>query len=69
MEDVATTDGTQTRLRSTQTMDGEDWIDAFDDYISKQPTVTSTYVRTELDLYLEEPLLPRTQELDIIMWW
>jgi len=68
MEDVATTDGTQTRLRSTQTMDGEDWIDAFDDYISKQPTVTSTYVRTELDLYLEEPLLPRTQELDIIMW-
>ncbi|RLM80565.1 hypothetical protein C2845_PM12G14150 [Panicum miliaceum] len=24
---------------------------------------------TELDLYLEEPLLPRTQELDIIQWW
>jgi hypothetical protein len=31
--------------------------------------VTSTYVRTELDLYLEEPLLPRTQDLDIIQWW
>jgi hypothetical protein len=69
MENVATTVGTQSRLSSTQSMDGEDWIDTFDDYISKQPTVTSTYVRTELDLYLEEPLLPRTQELDIIMWW
>ena len=42
MEDVGTTDGTQTRLSNTQTMDEEDWIDAFDDYISKQPTVTST---------------------------
>ena len=61
MEDVATTDGTQSRLRSTQTMEDEDWIDTFDDYISKQPSVTSTYVRTELDLYLEEPLLPRTR--------
>jgi translation initiation factor 2 alpha subunit (eIF-2alpha) len=49
MENVATTVGTQSRLSSTQTMD-EDWIDTFDDYISKQPTVTSTYVRTELDL-------------------
>jgi hypothetical protein len=44
----------------------EDWMDTFDDYMSKQPDVTSTYVRTELDLYLEEPLLPRTQGLDII---
>jgi hypothetical protein len=69
LEDVATTNGTQTRLSTTQTMEDEDWIDTFDDYISKQPTVTSTYVRTELDLYLEEPLLPRTQELDIIQWW
>jgi translation initiation factor 2 alpha subunit (eIF-2alpha) len=49
MENVATTVGTQSTLSSTQTMD-EDWIDTFDDYISKQPTVTSTYVRTELDL-------------------
>ena len=69
MEDVATTDGAQTRPSAPSQMDDEDWIDTFDDYMSKQPAVTSTYVRTELDLYLEEPLLPRTQELDIIQWW
>ncbi|CAD6265090.1 unnamed protein product [Miscanthus lutarioriparius] len=68
MEAVATTDGAQTRP-SAPTMDNEDWMDTFDDYMSKQPAVTSTYVRRELDLYLEEPLLPRTQELDIIQWW
>ena len=69
MEDVATTNGAETRPSAPTQMDDEDWIDTFDDYMSKQPTVTSTYVRTELDLYLEEPLLPRTQELDIIQWW
>jgi len=26
-------------------------------------------LRTELELYLDEPTLPRTQELDIIHWW
>ena len=46
MEDVATTDGAETRLSAPSQMDDEDWIDTFDDYMSKQPTVTSTYVRT-----------------------
>jgi hypothetical protein len=76
IEDVATTDGTQTRPRAPTQMDDEDWMDTFDDYMSKQPAMTSTYVRTEatyvrteLDLYLEEPLMPRTQDLDIIQWW
>jgi hypothetical protein len=70
MEDSATTDGAQTRISGASTLVGdEDWIDTFDDYMSKQPSMTSTYVRTELDLYLEEPLLPRTQDLDIIQWW
>jgi len=69
MEDVATTDGAETRPSAPSQMDDEDWIDTFDDYMSKQPTVTSTYVRTELDLYLEEPLLPRTQDLDVIQSW
>jgi len=53
MEDVATTDDAQTRPSAPTQMDDEDWIDTFDDYMSKQPAVTSTYVRTELDLYLE----------------
>jgi hypothetical protein len=66
VEDVATTDGAQTRPRAPTLTDDEDWMDTFDDYMSKQHVVSSTYVRTELDLFLEEPLLPRTQDLDII---
>ncbi|CAA0812143.1 Zinc finger BED domain-containing protein DAYSLEEPER [Striga hermonthica] len=68
VEVVATTDGAQTRPRAPPQVDDEDWMDTFDDYMSKQPAVTSTYVRTELDLYFEEPLLPRTQDLDIVQW-
>ena len=37
--------------------------------MSSQPVVASSHVRTELDLYLDKPTLPRTQELDIINWW
>ncbi|WVZ89835.1 LOW QUALITY PROTEIN: hypothetical protein U9M48_036189 [Paspalum notatum var. saurae] len=71
MEGEATTDGAEPRTRSAAShmVDEEDWMDTFDDYMSKQPAATSTYVRMELDLYLEEPLLPRTQDLDIINWW
>ena len=39
-----------------------------DQYMMQQPIVSSQLC-TELDLYLEEPALPRTQEVDIITWW
>jgi hypothetical protein len=66
MEVSATTDRAQTRIACPPTMtEDEDWVDTFDDYMLKQPTVT--YV-LELDLYLQESLLPRTQDLDIIQW-
>ena len=41
----------------------------YDLYLSSRPTVPSSSIHTELDLYLEEASLPRTQELDIINWW
>ena len=41
----------------------------FDKFLSEEPEEHSTFLRTELDLYLEEPTLPRTQELDINNWW
>ncbi|XP_051222645.1 zinc finger BED domain-containing protein RICESLEEPER 2-like [Lolium perenne] len=41
----------------------------YDLYMSSRPTVPSSSIHTELDLYLEEACLPRTQELDIITWW
>ena len=38
--------------------------------MSSQPVVSASRVRTELDLYLEEPTIPITgEELDIISWW
>jgi hypothetical protein len=53
MEYVATTDGAQTKLSAPTEMVDEDQTETFDDYMSKQPAVTSTYVRTELGFYLE----------------
>ena len=44
-------------------------FDIFDQYMSSQPALCTSNVHTELDLYLDEPPLPRTQELDIINWW
>jgi len=35
IEDVATTDGAETRPRGPTQMDDEDWMDTFDDYMSK----------------------------------
>jgi hypothetical protein len=40
----------------------------FDKFLSEEPEEHLTFVWSELDLYLEEPTLPRTQELDIINW-
>ena len=44
-------------------------FDLFDEYMSSKPVASISQVRTELDLYLEEDPLSRTQELDIIGWW
>ena len=41
----------------------------FSAYMSSQPVVSASRVRTELDLYLEEANIPMTTELDIIGWW
>uniref|UniRef100_A0ACD5YLK8 Uncharacterized protein n=1 Tax=Avena sativa TaxID=4498 RepID=A0ACD5YLK8_AVESA len=41
----------------------------YDMYLSSHPNVPSASIHIELDLYLEEASLPRTQELDIINWW
>ena len=41
----------------------------YDQYLASHPTVPSSSIHTELDLYLEEACLPRTQELDIINCW
>jgi hypothetical protein len=70
MEGMATTDGVGTSNRNVVLNEGDDLMfGIFDKFLSEEPEEHSTFVRTELDLYLEEPTLPRTQELDIINWW
>lgn len=41
----------------------------FDKYMASEQTVPTSFVCTELDMYLEEDMLPRTLELDVIDWW
>jgi hypothetical protein len=44
-------------------------MELFTQYMSSQPVVSASLVRTELDIYLEEANIPVTgQELDIIGW-
>ena len=47
----------------------EEVFDIFEQYMSSQPTASSFLVHTELDMYFEEPVLPRTLDFDIINWW
>jgi hypothetical protein len=70
MEGMATTDALGAANRNVALNEGDDLMfGIFDKFLSEEPEESSTYLRTELDLYLEEPTLPRTQELDIISWW
>ncbi|KAL6653643.1 hypothetical protein ACP70R_008567 [Stipagrostis hirtigluma subsp. patula] len=70
LECVETTEGTSSHSGTAAMNEGDDLVnDIFDTYLSSQPVVTTSYVRTELDLYLEEELIPRKKELDIINWW
>ena len=44
-----------------------DALSKFDNY--KKKRARSSYVKLELDHYLEEKVLPRVVEFDILMWW
>jgi hypothetical protein len=70
MEGMATTDVAGAASRGYRAPnEGYDLMfGIFDKFLSEEPDC-SYFVRTELDLYLEEPTLPRTQELDLINWW
>ncbi|XP_047314683.1 zinc finger BED domain-containing protein DAYSLEEPER-like [Impatiens glandulifera] len=46
--------------------DGEEFSD-FDLYISE--ITSNQQIKTELHQYLEEPVLPRVQEFDVLVWW
>jgi hypothetical protein len=67
MEGMATTHGIRATHRNVVNNEGDDLVfDIFNKFLLEELEHCSTCVCTELDLYLEEPTLPRTQELDII---
>ncbi|CAL1406148.1 unnamed protein product [Linum trigynum] len=41
----------------------------FDRFVSQRKRARVTSVHTELDSYLNEEILPRSAEFDILMWW
>uniref|UniRef100_J3LQK7 HAT C-terminal dimerisation domain-containing protein n=1 Tax=Oryza brachyantha TaxID=4533 RepID=J3LQK7_ORYBR len=69
VEGVATSQGVNGASSSaTNTAPSDEVFDIFDQYMSGR-VVSSSQLRTELDLYLDEQPLPRTQDFDIISWW
>jgi hypothetical protein len=70
VEGIGTTDGVGAAGKSVVQNEGDDLVfGLFDKLLFEEPNESSSYIRTKLDLYLEEPTLPRTQELNIIHWW
>jgi hypothetical protein len=70
IEGMAINDGVGAASKNVVVNEGDDLMfGIFDKFLSEEPEECSTYLRTKLDLYLEESTLPRTQELDIISWW
>ncbi|KAK3193541.1 hypothetical protein Dsin_024851 [Dipteronia sinensis] len=43
-------------------------LSIFDQYLSSAPSAT-TPMKTKLDYYLDEPVIPRANTFDILKWW
>ncbi|KAK7243493.1 hypothetical protein RIF29_38291 [Crotalaria pallida] len=48
---------------------GSDAYKDYDLYIASKKRARTSFVKSELDNYLEEEVLPRTSDFDILMWW
>ena len=48
---------------------GSDGLKKFDLFVIKKKRARTSYVRTELDVYLDEEVLPRSPNFDILLWW
>jgi hypothetical protein len=70
-EGFGATDGNGVGGSSSKALnEGDAEVDEiFDKYMASEPALPTTKVCTELDMYLEEDMLPRTLELDVIEWW
>ena len=62
-------DSISTHSKSKPTTSGDDALADFDMYVRSKKRARTSYDKTELDNYLEEEVLPRTLNFDIILWW
>ena len=46
-----------------------DGLNDYDAYVQKKKKARTSFVKTELDHYLEEEVLPRSPDFDILLWW
>ncbi|KAH1264825.1 Zinc finger BED domain-containing protein RICESLEEPER 2 [Glycine max] len=49
--------------------DGKSKLCDYDRYIERKKMARTLTMKTELDHYLEEEVLPRSSDFDILMWW
>jgi hypothetical protein len=47
----------------------DDDLDDYDAFVRKKKRAKTSLVRTELDHYLDEEVLPRSPGFDILLWW
>ncbi|CAK8535513.1 unnamed protein product [Lathyrus sativus] len=46
-----------------------DSLDDYDAYVRKKKRARTSYVKTKLDHYLEEEVLLRSSDFDVLLWW
>lgn len=54
---------------STVDASDSDILDMYDKFVASSSSQAASKSLTELDMYLEEIVLPRTQHFDILSWW
>ena len=55
--------------RATSTLGVKDALSDFDLFVFERKKGKTSHVKSELDHYLEEDVLPRNQNFDILAWW
>ncbi|PSS00488.1 Zinc finger BED domain-containing protein [Actinidia chinensis var. chinensis] len=61
--------GGESLNRATSTLGGKDALSDFDLFVSERKKGKTSHMKSELDHYLEEDVLPRNQNFDILAWW
>jgi len=48
---------------------GSDAMKRYDSFVMRKKRARTSYVRTKLDVYLDEEVLPRSPNFVILLWW